>query len=214
VPPLSRVPEIVIPSAGACGTTLQSCRLLSSVLWPESFRGGCSFGTSELVLPTSGRGIVLAERHLTSQEVFGIAPYARDLECSTSAFSPLKTGREWDTCLLTRTLSAQVLPLSLNPSSVPQRSFIRHVVLFSAKDEADVARIRDGLSMLADIPHSSTFEVVQNSRVDSLSGEIDVVVYAEFEDQAAMKAYKDHPIYQKAIDVVRPLRDMRIAADF
>ena len=104
--------------------------------------------------------------------------------------------------------------MPLNPSSVPQRSFIRHVVLFSAKDEEDVIRIHDGLSMLADIPHASVFEVVQNSRIDTLSGEIDVVVYAEFEDNAAMKAYKNHPIYQKAIDVVRPLRDMRIAADF
>ena len=77
-----------------------------------------------------------------------------------------------------------------------------------------MARIRDGLSMLADIPHASVFEVVQNSRVDSLSGEIDVVVYAEFPDDAALQAYKSHPLYQQAIDVVRPLRDMRIAADF
>ena len=88
------------------------------------------------------------------------------------------------------------------------------MVLFSAKDQADVTRIRDGLSMLADIPYASVFEVVQNTRVDALSGEIDVVVYAEFEDDAAMQAYKAHPIYQKAIDVVRPLREMRIAADF
>ena len=77
-----------------------------------------------------------------------------------------------------------------------------------------MTRIRDGLSMLADIPYASVFEVVQNTRVDALSGEIDVVVYAEFEDDAAMQAYKAHPIYQKAIDVVRPLREMRIAADF
>lgn len=95
-----------------------------------------------------------------------------------------------------------------------QRSFIRHVVLFSAKDQADVARIRDGLSMLKDIPHASVFEVVQNNRVDALSGEIDVVVYAEFVDDAALQAYKAHPIYQQAIEVVRPLRDLRIAADF
>lgn len=86
--------------------------------------------------------------------------------------------------------------------------------MFSAKDHADVTRIHDGLSMLADIPHASVFEVVQNRRDDALSGEIDVVVYAEFTDDAALQAYKAHPLYQKAIDVVRPLRDMRIAADF
>lgn len=94
------------------------------------------------------------------------------------------------------------------------RTFIRHVVLFSAKDPADVDRIVDGLSMLHDIPHASTFEVTRNNRVDALSGEIDVVVYAEFVDDAALQAYKSHPIYQEAITVVRPLRDMRIAADF
>ncbi|MDF3413194.1 Dabb family protein [Sulfitobacter sp. M57] len=94
------------------------------------------------------------------------------------------------------------------------RTFIRHVVFFSAADQNDVERIMDGLSLLGNIPHSSMFEVVRNSRVDKLSGEVDVIVYAEFVDEAALQAYKDHPIYQQAIDVVRPLRELRIAADF
>lgn len=98
--------------------------------------------------------------------------------------------------------------------AMSDRTFIRHVVLFSAKDQDDVARIVDGLSMLKNIPHASVFEVVQNNRVDALSGEIDVVVYAEFADDAALQAYKAHQIYQDAIAVVRPLREMRIAADF
>jgi len=98
--------------------------------------------------------------------------------------------------------------------AVSNRTFIRHVVFFSAADAKDLQRIIDGLSLLKDIPHSSLFEVVQNTRVDSLSGEVDVVVYGEFEDQAALDAYKAHPIYQQAIDVVRPLRELRIAADF
>ena len=94
------------------------------------------------------------------------------------------------------------------------RSFIRHVVLFSAKDKADVTRIVEGLSMLADIQQASVFEVVQNNRTDALSDEVDVVVYGEFKNQAALDAYKAHPIYQDCIDIVRPLRDLRIAADF
>ena len=94
------------------------------------------------------------------------------------------------------------------------RTFIRHVVFFSAADAKDLTRIVDGLSMLADIPYASTFEVVQNSGVDALSNEVDVVVYAEFSDDAALSAYKAHPLYQAAIDVVRPLRELRIAADF
>jgi hypothetical protein len=94
------------------------------------------------------------------------------------------------------------------------RTFIRHIVLFSAKDQEDVARIVDGLSMLKNIPHASILEVVQNNQVDALSDEIDVVVYAEFVNDAALQAYKSHQIYQDAIAVVRPLRDLRIAADF
>lgn len=98
--------------------------------------------------------------------------------------------------------------------ALSDRAFIRHVVFFSAADVNDVARIVGGLSLLKNIPHASVFEVVQNSRVDELSGEVDVVAYAEFVDDAALQAYKAHPIYQQAIDVVRPLREMRIAADF
>lgn len=98
--------------------------------------------------------------------------------------------------------------------TLSQRPFIRHVVFFSAIDRADVKRIVDGLSLLQKIPHARTFEVVENNRVDALSSEVDVVVYAEFENDAALQAYKAHPIYQQSIDIVRPLRDLRIAADF
>lgn len=94
------------------------------------------------------------------------------------------------------------------------RTFIRHVVFFSAADKADIERIVEGLSMLKDIPHASLLEVVQNSHVDQISDEVDVVVYGEFEDAAALQAYKAHPIYQRCIDIVRPLRDLRVPADF
>ena len=94
------------------------------------------------------------------------------------------------------------------------RTFIRHIVLFSAKDKNDILRIVEGLSMLKNIPHASTLEVVQNNQVDALSDEIDVVVYAEFVNDAALQAYKTHQIYQDAIAVVRPLRELRMAADF
>ena len=94
------------------------------------------------------------------------------------------------------------------------RSFTRHVVMFSAKKVEDIPRIVEGLSMLADIPHSEVFEVVENGKLDTLSSEADVVVYAEFRDRDALLRYKAHPLYQEAIDVVRPLRAMRVAADF
>ena len=94
------------------------------------------------------------------------------------------------------------------------RTFIRHTVLFSAKNKDDIGRIIEGLSQLKDIPHATMLEVRANTRVDQIANEIDVVVYGEFADQSALQAYKAHDLYQRAIDIVRPLRDKRIAVDF
>lgn len=91
---------------------------------------------------------------------------------------------------------------------------IRHIVFFSARDSNDVDRVRTGLMNLARIPHSSFFEVALNSKVDPLSDEIDVVVYAEFADPAALAAYKAHPFYAETTARVRPLRELRFSADF
>ncbi len=94
------------------------------------------------------------------------------------------------------------------------RGFIRHVVFFSAKDQADVPKIMDGLSILKDIPHTQTFEIVQNRKADLFGNEADVIVYVEFANEAEFHAYKAHPLYEESIRRVRPLRDMRVAADF
>ena len=93
------------------------------------------------------------------------------------------------------------------------RPTLRHIVFFSARNKADIPRIVEGLSLLGRIPHSAHFEVRRNTQSDALSSEVDVVVYAEFDSAEAMAAYKADPIYQQSIDIVRPLRDLRIAAD-
>jgi len=81
---------------------------------------------------------------------------------------------------------------------------IRHIVFFSAADPEDVERIREGLMMLADIPHSSHFEVGRNLQSDTISADrVDLVVYAEFTDEAALAAYKAPPISTRA-DRARP----------
>lgn len=90
---------------------------------------------------------------------------------------------------------------------------IRHIVFFSAKRKDDVGAIRNGLLRLGEIPHSTTFEVTLNTKVDPMSDEIDLVVYAEFEDQAALAAYKAHPLYSETTARVRPLRELRFSAD-
>jgi hypothetical protein len=91
---------------------------------------------------------------------------------------------------------------------------IRHIVFFRARNREDVGRVLDGLSILKTIPHSSRLEVTLNGKVDQLGNDVDVVVYGEFADAAALAAYKAHPTYQASIDRVRPLRDLRMAADY
>ena len=91
---------------------------------------------------------------------------------------------------------------------------IRHVVFFSARDKADVGAIRRGLAALGTIPTVDKFEVALNTKVDPLGDEIDVVVYAEFADRAALEAYKAHPTYAATTAKVRPLRELRFSADF
>ncbi|MEQ1939156.1 Dabb family protein [Mesorhizobium sp. CN5-321] len=91
---------------------------------------------------------------------------------------------------------------------------IRHIVFFSARDKNEMERVRVGLMELGRIPHSTFFEVALNSKVDPMSDEIDIVVYAEFTDQAALSAYKAHPIYAETTAKVRPMRELRYSADF
>ncbi|AMW34010.1 Dabb family protein [Haematospirillum jordaniae] len=91
---------------------------------------------------------------------------------------------------------------------------IRHVVLFSAKDPAYLPAIKEGLEILAGIPGAHNFEVCYNTKRDTLSREMDVVVYCEFDSLEDLDAYKQHPLYEESIRRVRPLRDQRVAADF
>ena len=94
---------------------------------------------------------------------------------------------------------------------------IRHIVFFSAKDKADLDRIMDGLNNLTKIPEESdldfTIEICRNEKADQIGNDIDVVVYGEFPDIETLHAYKAHPRYEKSTALVRPLRELRFAAD-
>lgn len=90
---------------------------------------------------------------------------------------------------------------------------IRHIVFFTAKAPELLDQICDGLALLGTIPHSRRFEVTRNSKIDQIGNDVDVVVYAEFEDEASLAAYKAHPTYEEATRRVRPLRRDRFAAD-
>lgn len=91
---------------------------------------------------------------------------------------------------------------------------IRHVVLFSVRDPADLELVQGALARLAEIPEARRLEVARNAKRDGLSAEIDLVVYGEFDDFAALDRYKAHPLYAETITIVRPRREIRIAVDF
>lgn len=91
---------------------------------------------------------------------------------------------------------------------------IRHIVFFTAANSSKLEPILDGLALLTNIPHARRLEVAQNRRSDPASKEVDVVVYGEFDTDAELAAYKAHPLYQEAIKRVRPLRELRFAADY
>lgn len=91
---------------------------------------------------------------------------------------------------------------------------IRHIVLFSAKSPADLDDIVAGLSLLTTIPHARKLEVARNAKTDPFGNDIDIIVYGEFDDEAALAAYKNHPTYAESIRRVRPIREMRFAAHY
>jgi hypothetical protein len=91
---------------------------------------------------------------------------------------------------------------------------IRHIVFFSARDPADRDKMFEGLALLTSIAHADVIEVARNRKIDQLANDADVVVYAEFADEDALAAFKADPAYQQSIRHVRPLREMRIAADY
>ncbi|MEX2740311.1 Dabb family protein [Rhizobium mongolense] len=90
---------------------------------------------------------------------------------------------------------------------------IRHIVFFTASAE-NLEMVRAGLSVLTAIPHARLLEIGTNVKTDQLGTDVDLVVYGEFDDEAALAAYKAHPDYQRSIELVRPAREMRIAADY
>jgi hypothetical protein len=90
---------------------------------------------------------------------------------------------------------------------------IRHIVFFTLKPDIDVAAARRRLADLGTIPASIRFEVHANLKADQFGNDIDIVVYAEFPNLQALHAYKAHPTYAAVTRDVRPLRELRFAAD-
>lgn len=90
---------------------------------------------------------------------------------------------------------------------------IRHIVLFTTQNPEHLETMYQGLKTLETIEGDWLLSVSKNNKIDQIANDIDVVVYGEFPDEASLTRYKADPIYQKAIEIVRPLRDKRIAVD-
>lgn len=90
---------------------------------------------------------------------------------------------------------------------------IRHIVLFNAKEEKDIDAVYNGLKKLESIEGNWLLTITKNKKVDQIANDVDVVVYGEFPNEDALSSYKSHPIYEECIQIVRPLRDMRVAVD-
>lgn len=67
---------------------------------------------------------------------------------------------------------------------------IRHIVLFSTKDNAHIDQIIEGLAVLTTIPHARRLEVARNRKTDQLGNDIDVVVYGEFDMRRNLRLTK------------------------
>ncbi|QOZ36561.1 Dabb family protein [Bradyrhizobium sp. CCBAU 53421] len=91
---------------------------------------------------------------------------------------------------------------------------IRHIVFFTAKEKSDIDQIIEGLSVLTSIPCARRLEIAANRKSDQLGNDVDVVVYGEFDSETDLAAYKMHDLYREAIRRVRPLRELRFAADY
>jgi hypothetical protein len=90
---------------------------------------------------------------------------------------------------------------------------LHHIVFFSARNREDVELLYEGLLLLTQIPHGRV-EIGRNLGIDTLSAPVDFVVYGEFADEAELARYKTHPTYSASIAIVRPLRELRVVADF
>jgi hypothetical protein len=70
---------------------------------------------------------------------------------------------------------------------------IKHIVLWRLKNKADVARVKQELEgMRGRIPGLLSLEVGVNFAEGS---PVDVGLYTEFADRAALEAYAEHPVH-------------------
>jgi hypothetical protein len=89
---------------------------------------------------------------------------------------------------------------------------IKHIVMWRLKDKADAARIKQELeSMRGKIPGLLSVEVGLNFAAGS---PVDLGLYSEFKDRAALEEYADHPVHVPVKQFVGALVAERWVLDY
>lgn len=89
---------------------------------------------------------------------------------------------------------------------------IKHIVMWRLKNKADAARIQQELEgMRGKIPGLLALEVGLNFADGS---PVDVALYSEFKDRAALEDYADHPVHVPVKQFISALVAERWVADY
>jgi antibiotic biosynthesis monooxygenase (ABM) superfamily enzyme len=99
---------------------------------------------------------------------------------------------------------------------------IKHIVLWKLKSEAEgrgkqanaIELKRQLENLHGKIPGLLFIEVGINLADNHPGDEADVMLYSEFTDLDALKAYHEHPEHQKIVPFARAIRDERRVIDY
>ena len=90
---------------------------------------------------------------------------------------------------------------------------IKHIVMWKLKDAAKAPYFKAQLDSCQKlVPGMHAFEVAL--KTEDLEANCDVVLYAVFEDKAALAAYQNHPHHIQISSGLGALRDTRTVLDY
>lgn len=97
---------------------------------------------------------------------------------------------------------------------------VKHIVMWKLKDFAEgssrienAKHIKELLESLKDkIAEIKSIEAGIN--INNSDSAYDVVLYSEFEDDAALEAYQNHPEHIKVADFIGKVKEHRVVVDY
>lgn len=97
---------------------------------------------------------------------------------------------------------------------------IKHVVAWTFADQAQGRTKQENVELVASRLESltgivdgiRTLEVVRPER--AIQSTLDLMLYSEFDDEAALRAYAQHPEHQEVIALVQSVVSNRAVADY